>query len=509
MPGGRVVSSPVDTVSYSNLVGFIFIFNLIVGTGALTLPGVFSKAGWCLSLVVIIMLAIISYITVTFVIESMAGANAIKNWQSLQVLRHRRRSSNEDEDHERHFNAASETTPLTIQNVEFHYYQLTHKFELGEMATIFFNDFGRILFYLCFIIYLYGDLSIYSAVVAKSLRDVICEHDHSNTSDISTFESNSVQFLGNFESNETNKRACWKDHTISRLIMYRIILIGFTLIFGPLAVLSIQKTKYLQILTAVFRCMAFTLMISIALKMLATDGARGQPVAINFYGIPSLFGACVYSFMCHHSLPSLLEPLRSKSMVAKILSYDYIVICTFYIVLAMTGIFAFEHVEDLYTLNFLPNRVGHNSFSSTLFVVIDYFLSLFPVFTLSTSFPLIAITLKNNLQTLFLDMSRYDSYSLFIRLLFPLLAIVPPFCVTYFTENLSTLVAFTGSYAGVGIQYVIPVFLVYFSRKTCSELLGSGIINHYQSPFQSNAWLALVSSWSVVSVFLVTINLFA
>ncbi|XP_064537653.1 transmembrane protein 104 homolog isoform X2 [Drosophila montana] len=291
--------------------------------------------------------------------------------------------------------------------------------------------------------------------------------------------------------------------------MYRIILIGFTLIFGPLAVLSIQKTKYLQILTAVFRCMAFTLMISIALKMLATDGARGQPVAINFYGIPSLFGACVYSFMCHHSLPSLLEPLRSKSMVAKILSYDYIVICTFYIVLAMTGIFAFEHVEDLYTLNFLPNRVGHNSFSSTLFVVIDYFLSLFPVFTLSTSFPLIAITLKNNLQTLFLDMSRYDSYSLFIRLLFPLLAIVPPFCVTYFTENLSTLVAFTGSYAGVGIQYVIPVFLVYFSRKTCSELLGSGIINHYQSPFQSNAWLALVSSWSVVSVFLVTINLFA
>ncbi|XP_032290073.1 transmembrane protein 104 homolog isoform X2 [Drosophila virilis] len=308
MPGGRISSLPVDTVSYSNLVGFIFIFNLIVGTGALTLPGVFSKAGWCLSLVVIILLAIISYITVTFVIESMAGANAIKNWQSLQVLRHRR-SSNEDEDNERFFNAAaSETTPLTIQNMEFHYYQLTHKFELGEMATIFFNDFGRILFYLCFIIYLYGDLSIYSAVVAKSLRDVICEHEHSNTSDI----TNWMQYLGNFEGNETNERACWQDHTISRLIMYRIILIGFTLIFGPLAVLSIQKTKYLQILTALFRCLAFALMICIALKMLVMDGARGRPVAINFYGIPSLFGACVYSFMCHHSLPSLLEPLRNK-----------------------------------------------------------------------------------------------------------------------------------------------------------------------------------------------------
>ena len=33
---------------------------------------------------------------------------------------------------------------------------------------------------------------------------------------------------------------------------------------------------------------------------------------------------------------------------------------------------------------------------------IHYFLSLFPVFTLSTNFPIIAITLRNNLKSLFL-----------------------------------------------------------------------------------------------------------
>jgi len=41
------------------------------------------------------------------------------------------------------------------------------------MATLFFNEFGRIMFYLCLIVYLYGDLSIYSAAVARSLRDVV------------------------------------------------------------------------------------------------------------------------------------------------------------------------------------------------------------------------------------------------------------------------------------------------------------------------------------------------
>lgn len=64
-----------------------------------------------------------------------------------------------------------EHTPLFSQSSR--YYGLDNKIEMGEMACIFFNDFGRILFFLCLAIYLYGDLSIYSAVVAKTLRDVV------------------------------------------------------------------------------------------------------------------------------------------------------------------------------------------------------------------------------------------------------------------------------------------------------------------------------------------------
>lgn len=45
-------------------------------------------------------------------------------------------------------------TPLFSQSSR--YYVLDHKIELGEMAGLFFNDIGRILFYLCIEIYLYG-----------------------------------------------------------------------------------------------------------------------------------------------------------------------------------------------------------------------------------------------------------------------------------------------------------------------------------------------------------------
>lgn len=68
-------------------------------------------------------------------------------------------------------NSSIEHTPLFSQSSR--YYALDQKIEMGEMAGMFFNDFGRLLFYLCIAIYLYGDLSIYSAAVAKTLRDVI------------------------------------------------------------------------------------------------------------------------------------------------------------------------------------------------------------------------------------------------------------------------------------------------------------------------------------------------
>ena len=104
-----------------------------------------------------------------------------------------------------------------------------------------------------------------------------------------------------------------------------------------------------------------------------------------------MFGVCVYSFMCHHSLPALIAPISNKSSLNKCIGSDYFLIASFYLLLAITGIFAFKQVDDLYTLDFSPHCIkGENIF----IIMIKYFLAFFPVFTLSTSFPKIAITLR-------------------------------------------------------------------------------------------------------------------
>lgn len=67
--------------------GLIYIFNLIVGTGALTLPAAFARAGWGLSTISLIFLAFMSFLNATYVIETMACANAVFKWKRLQYIK--------------------------------------------------------------------------------------------------------------------------------------------------------------------------------------------------------------------------------------------------------------------------------------------------------------------------------------------------------------------------------------------------------------------------------------
>jgi hypothetical protein len=167
-------------------------------------------------------------------------------------------------------------------------------------------------------------------------------------------------------------------------------------------------------------------------------------------------------------------------------------VACFYVLLALTGIFAFNHLEDLYTLVFW--RPGQT---------VGYFLALFPVFTLSTNFPVVAVTLRSNLEAL-----APPSIPWWLRRgLFPLLAVLPPLGLALATSDLSILVGVTGTYAGTGVQYVIPSLLVFSARYQAETFLGVPYTSSsFASPFRGSACVVMVLLWAVASVILVTIN---
>ncbi|XP_022121159.2 transmembrane protein 104 homolog [Pieris rapae] len=479
---------------YSVWVGLIYIFNLIVGTGALTLPAAFARAGWGLSTISLVFLAFMSFMNATYVIETMACANAVFKWKRLQFLKRNSMQDEENSDEEQTTSNAPgygelEDPLVCGESVPSRYYSLDKRIELGEMANLFLTKTGRTMFYCTLCVYLYGDLSIYSAAVSKSLMDVLCSTVPSNMTNITDWDN-----IPCFHASEG---------AFTRIDCYRMALLTFFAAMGPFVFFNVQKTKYLQLFTSGMRWLAFVIMISMAIHLLIKHGPQGKPPAFDFTGMPTLFGACVYSFMCHHSLPGLISPIRGKSHLGLHLSLDYMLISIFYLLLAFTGAFAFTNLNDLYTLNFVPTD-NENIFLE----IVEYFLALFPVFTLSTSFPIIAITLRNNLQSLFLDTSRLESYNFVLRkLIFPIVAVVPPLLLTYFLEDISVLIKFTGSYAGTGIQYLIPTFLVLSARRHCANLLGLGVVNKYKSPFSNVAWAVFVLLWSFICIILVSVNM--
>lgn len=138
-------------------------------------------------------------------------------------------------------------------------------------------------------------------------------------------------------------------------------------------------------------------MISLAIsRIMDTTKLHGSPALAVPSGLPALFGSCVYSFMCHHSLPGLITPVSDKSKLNAHLAIDYISILLFYLTLSLTAVFAFPDPKDLYTLDFEPT-------GSKLSIVFGIFLTSFPVLTLTTSFPIIAVTLRSNIQVIIIN----------------------------------------------------------------------------------------------------------
>ncbi|OQS05530.1 hypothetical protein THRCLA_02345 [Thraustotheca clavata] len=463
--------SSVDASYYSPLTGFVFLFNLIVGAGALAIPHAFAQVGLIYGICALCVLGFTSYISATFVIEAIAGVNAlrrlrnaecsVKNTSTTAVFS---MSGEEEFPLLGRFEEEESTVSTGL------YYDVSEKIELANVATELFSSHGLAAFYTCMTAYLYGDLAIYAVAISKCVREAICPRP---SMDVTVWECPNVGL------------------TSSEL--YRVFVGVFGIALGSFAFGHMQKTKCIQLVTTVMRHASFTLMIILALIGIFHGQGRSTTDVLaheNLNMLPDFFGVCIYSFMCHHSIPGIIAPIKRKQAVGRVLISAFIAVIVVYTILSVSATFRFlpKDVEDVYTLNFDDYPIRP----------IAFFLSLFPVFTLSTSFPIISITLRGNLQTLF----QSQNVSIFA-----IAAVLPPVLVAMCTENVGMLVGLTGAYAGLGIQWVIPACLVYSVRqriKKVEDQMGIVSKNPHKSPFSHANWVYLSFGFSIASLVLIT-----
>eukprot|EP00299_Pterocystis_sp_00344_P019851 c9814_g1_i4.p1 GENE.c9814_g1_i4~~c9814_g1_i4.p1 ORF type:complete len:360 (-),score=71.36 c9814_g1_i4:7-1086(-) len=341
--------------------------------------------------------------------------------------------------------------------------------ELSKMSDMLFPKWGRVGFYFVICIYLYGDLAIYGVAVPLTLSD----------------------FFG------------WD---------YRWFLTIFAAFMVPFVFFNFQKTKFLQIATLTTRNVALLSMIILTIRFIGQGNGDSNVRWARPQGIATAFGNIVYAFMCHHSLPSIVAPMKNKQFANKSLLFTFLFVGMIYLIFPVTAIFAFADIENTKCASHSGppcrlQRLFTQNFSSFDLRWMASFLSLFPVFTLSSNFPLISITLRNNLLTLFKQLNLLTWNTKLQYIVCCLLSPLPPLAVVYIVRDVSVLVGFTGAYAGVFIMFIVPACLVYRSRNQLKKELGRALPSHdLTSPFQHVAWVVVILIWSCVSLVIITVN---
>ncbi|CDW57195.1 transmembrane protein 104 protein [Trichuris trichiura] len=532
-----------DPVQYSALTGMTYLGNLLVGTGALALPRAFQDAGYILGIAVLTFISFMSFLNMTFVVEVLSAVGAsvkMKRVHSLDASPINTPTHLEDDEEHctirKHIDISNDEEGQSSEALPEDFFDMTERIELGRAVNILLGYVGWLFFYTCMILYLFGDLAIYGAVVPKSLMNAICTYIP---------DSLDNQTSG-FSPNLSDNLPCWKSESvdITRFNVYRVIVTMFGMVLGPFVFFGMTQTRYYQYVASFLRWLSFTIMVVWATCRAVMYWHISGLIPARIDQFTNLFGTSIYSFMCHHSLPGIITPMKTKRNIYHLVAVVYCLVLLFYLAISLTGVMAFRHVEDVYVLNFfqLEAKDPHlNIFGS----IIRYFLVLYPVFTISSNYPIIGITLRRNIDTLFFSANpskkeptaRYglatevdvtSSQELLVGsngnevvsfqqqskmrhilrgVFLPLLVVTVPLSVAFFTDDVEVLISATGSYAGVGIQYIVPTWLAWKVRRSYKALY-EAMPTHYVSPFRSTAWLALSFCWALFSICIVTVNHF-
>lgn len=158
------------------------------------------------------------------------------------------------------------------------YFEINDKFELGDMSEAFLKHWMSFLFFVSILAYLFGDLIIYNTMMTKSAREVACTYEYTCDKTI-----------------QLNER-CWQKMNWTRHDVYRLMLMALMVVLIPLTYFGLTKTKIIQVITIFLRWAASLSMIGIAIHVIiVTEGTTAPtPKLASIVGFPRMFGICVY-----------------------------------------------------------------------------------------------------------------------------------------------------------------------------------------------------------------------
>jgi len=432
------------------MVAVAFALNYIMGTGFLTLPWTFYKAGIGAGIVIVALTSAVSSIAVFFILETIARGEMLEEHdvsvsgkiQTSTMYRSYRAIIAEEQ-------ASIPDSPIPTSNfiVQRDDYVVDElKIEIPELCELFLGMNGRRLYTTLVSVYAYGTLWAFSTVFANA------------------FATHLPLYGAGF------------------YLSYGFYLIVFGSIVVPASCMELREQVTFQVVLAWGRVLMVVLMLGTTVAAYISgenpfrlsDAARHDPSSNESYEHPFfvidklylLIPVAMYANIFHHAIPSLSEPVRDKSQLGSI--YATSLFCCFLAYSAMSVVICLYFGPDTRSSSNLNWRAYDQD--KVQGKLISFFIVLFPALDVASAFPLNAITLGNNLMSFYYreQMHFVEGFRL-NRVRFRVIASLPSVIAALFITDISMITNYTGL-TGFVMALIFPALLSFYSRRKLLQL---------------------------------------
>lgn len=459
---GRKHSLPIlESGQFTPFVALCFTLNYVLGVGALGIPFSFQSAGLILSTAVMVAVALVTYLMLLWTIETLSIAQVFFAIDNEGVL------ANEAMDGERHilregFDASSSLIPV-------HLFEITRKLEVTALCDLILGPWGKLAFQIALFFSLYSTLWAYAAV----------------------FESSFQSILSGFES--------------TPLFLVSV----FAVVVIPLSCLELTEQIFFQVFLTSFRAFVFFIMFISCSIASSTNPVSDEPIPLAKWDSVSLiFTASSFALLFQPSAPGLIFPLKDQTKASSVFARAIVICVLLYFGLSCAAAIYFrDKLKPSVNLNWRSFSFSKDGKKGLGTLVMNYILVLFPAIDTISVFPLLTVTLGNNLLFAlgpFLE-TRISS-ALARRVLCRLLACIPPLIASYFIQRLDTILQISGIFSAY-IAFVNPSLLIHLAHKRMSKEFGA-VQRTKHSALYSHRYLALAAGFAgCVAIVIVIVSL--
>jgi len=444
----------------------MFSVNYIVGTGFLTLPSAIFKSGLLLGTCIVLFTGLLANLAMECLLEAMARA--------VPLLEHRRRigaqlpvvvdqieygAVRETESEEINDKEKDNTTHNVSTKIDEEVKLVVgdERIELPALCELYLGEKGKTAYMMIICIYIVITLWSFAVIVGQTFAMALPLSDEPD--------------------NEAYKYSYWFYLSVYGVA---VTFLATQEMSGPIMAMVNLGFFIGRLATVVF--MVFTLLVAISHDTSDDDGVfvpSAPTPMIDSTGVLITLPISLFAMIFHHSIPTLSEPAIHKSQVSEYFTTTLVIVTIGYLFISLPAAIYFgADVKDCVSLNW----VSYNpSYYAPLAAFIRNMIIFFPAFSLLSSYPLMCITLSNNILSFGVP---------FPETVVRLIAAVPPLLFAAIGTDLTTVAAI-GGVLGFLIALIFPVLLQRASLKAMEAQFGAGSSDTVYSSCLTRSTLAV------------------